>query len=311
MLGTTGPSPACRVCTWVWATLNGGVTVTRGAAVSVDPVTATLPVVPARVHSGGPPFCGAVVGHAPAVAMMVGRVKTSAGAGVLADEVDDVFVGEPQAVEARTTDAAQARSVTAEDRREEFTVATVQTPRAAGAVGPFDSPKNCDEEVGVVAEGAQIPAGQQHIRRESGRCRIVEKLIELIAATGAEADNRPGAVGEVGSQVGQHCDPGAGRKKGHDVAGGQDGVERFGDAAGGQVEVRQVTDQPLWAGMVSFGGLDEHRVDVDADNLMAHRRQIPAQPAGATSGVKDPRSARHHGVDEAGFADQILTSACH
>ncbi|SHX79712.1 Uncharacterised protein [Mycobacteroides abscessus subsp. abscessus] len=38
-----------------------------GAAASVDPMTATLPVVPASVHSGVPPACGAAVGHPLAV----------------------------------------------------------------------------------------------------------------------------------------------------------------------------------------------------------------------------------------------------
>ncbi|GAB1813346.1 hypothetical protein MUNTM_23850 [Mycobacterium sp. MUNTM1] len=66
MLDTTGPSPACSVCTWVWLTLNGAVTFTSGAVVSVDPVTATLPVVPLSVQSGVAPFCGAAVGHEPA-----------------------------------------------------------------------------------------------------------------------------------------------------------------------------------------------------------------------------------------------------
>ncbi|GAB3020810.1 hypothetical protein MBOU_29500 [Mycobacterium bourgelatii] len=63
MLETTGPSPARNVCTWVWFTLNGPVTFTTGAVVSVEPVTATLPVVPESVHSGVPLFCGAAVGH--------------------------------------------------------------------------------------------------------------------------------------------------------------------------------------------------------------------------------------------------------
>ncbi|BBY16098.1 hypothetical protein MLIT_16900 [Mycolicibacterium litorale] len=60
---TTGPSPGCSVCTWVSVTLNGPSTFTSGAVVSVDPVTATLPVAPGSVHSGVPALCGAAVGH--------------------------------------------------------------------------------------------------------------------------------------------------------------------------------------------------------------------------------------------------------
>ena len=51
---TTGPSPACSVCTWVSVTLNGASTLTCGAVVSVDPVTATLPVIPGSDQSGVP-----------------------------------------------------------------------------------------------------------------------------------------------------------------------------------------------------------------------------------------------------------------
>src|ERR1700730_13495503 len=102
MLETTGPSPACSVCTWVWVTLNGVVTFTRGAVVSVDPVTATLPVVPASVQSGVPPFGGAAVGHEPAA----------------------VAVPEPASV--RTGAATQAASATEEDTREDFTPVTLQ-----------------------------------------------------------------------------------------------------------------------------------------------------------------------------------------
>lgn len=102
-------------------------TVTRGAVASVEPVTATLPVVPANVHSGVPPFCGATVGQAPtfaAVAGAEGRVYKSEIDAVLDDE-DDVFVGEPHAVTVRS-EAAQAANARVGDTRERFTAATVQ-----------------------------------------------------------------------------------------------------------------------------------------------------------------------------------------
>lgn len=112
MLETTGPSPACSVCTWVWVTLNGVVTLTRGAVVSVDPVTATLPVVPARVQSGAPPLCGAAVGHDPAAFAVPGPASS------------------------RTVAAALAASATDEDMRKEFTAVTLQ--RRVGS--PTDRP---------------------------------------------------------------------------------------------------------------------------------------------------------------------------
>ena len=36
---------------------------TSGAVVAVDPLTATLPVAPASVHSGVAPLCGMAIGH--------------------------------------------------------------------------------------------------------------------------------------------------------------------------------------------------------------------------------------------------------
>lgn len=99
---TTGPSPACSVCTWVWVTLNGAVTFTRGAVVSVDPATAMLPVVPANVQSGVPLFCGAAVGHEPAA------------------------VAVPDAASGRTNAATQAASAPEKYTREDLTAATLQ-----------------------------------------------------------------------------------------------------------------------------------------------------------------------------------------
>ena len=69
----------------------------RGAVVSVDPVTATLPVLPGNVQSGEPPFCGAVVGHEPAAVAVPD--KTSVG----------------------TTAATQAARTAEEYNREDFT----------------------------------------------------------------------------------------------------------------------------------------------------------------------------------------------
>ncbi len=127
MFETTGPSPGLRACTCVSVTLNGAVTVTVGAAVPVDPVTATLPVVPGSVHSGAPAFCGAAVGHesaavgGAAVDVATGATKGLPG-GVDEDEVDAVGVSDPQAATSRTKDAAQAASTADEHVREAVTV---------------------------------------------------------------------------------------------------------------------------------------------------------------------------------------------
>jgi hypothetical protein len=88
----------------------------------VDPVTATLPVVPDSVHSGVPPFAGAAIGHGLAsvdVSTSEGGENTSETEDV---GVDEVSVSEPHAASVMTSDAAQATSETEEETRDEFTV---------------------------------------------------------------------------------------------------------------------------------------------------------------------------------------------
>ena len=114
-------------------------TSTCGAVVSVDPVTATLPVDPGSVHSGVPAFSGAAVGHvlAAVAGSVTEDVTTSATEGVLVDEVlvDELSVSEPQEASAMTNAAAQATSAT-EDTREEFTIVTLQPDYAVLARSP-------------------------------------------------------------------------------------------------------------------------------------------------------------------------------
>jgi NAD(P)-dependent dehydrogenase (short-subunit alcohol dehydrogenase family) len=69
----------------------------------VDPVTATLPVVPGSVHLGVPPLCGTAVGH------VLAAVSVSVGGGGLADAVS---VFEEHAPSVMTNDAAQPTSAT-------------------------------------------------------------------------------------------------------------------------------------------------------------------------------------------------------
>ena len=133
MGATTGPSPGRNVCTAVSVTLNGAVTVTRGAAVSVDPVTATLPVAPLSVHSGDPPSPGAWVGQLLSAATGWGEAgdtaSVNAGALVEAEDVsfDEAGLSELHAASVMTADAAHIASPTEEYVRKEFTVVTLQS----------------------------------------------------------------------------------------------------------------------------------------------------------------------------------------
>ncbi len=108
-------------------TLNGGVTVTRGASASVEPVTATLPVAPGSVHSGAPLPSGAAVGQVlPAVAGSAGLgvdASLMAGAFTEAEDVlaDGLFVSELQPASATAADAAHSANATREDIPKKFT----------------------------------------------------------------------------------------------------------------------------------------------------------------------------------------------
>ena len=100
----------------------------------MDPVTATLPVVPDSVHSGVPPFAGAAIGHGLAAV----DVSTSDGGENTSEAEEDVGVeevraSEPHAASVMTSDAVQATSATEEGTRDEFTVRHATTRIAACA----------------------------------------------------------------------------------------------------------------------------------------------------------------------------------
>jgi hypothetical protein len=100
------------------------VTSTFGAAVAVDPVTATLPLLPDNVHSGAASLAGAAVGQAPPAAGVTGEDITSAD--VPSDGLEEVSVVELQALRPRASDAAKAVNATDEYTRGNFTNTTLQ-----------------------------------------------------------------------------------------------------------------------------------------------------------------------------------------
>ncbi|BBX07957.1 hypothetical protein MAIC_27600 [Mycolicibacterium aichiense] len=97
---------------------------TTGAAVSVEPVTATLPVAPDNVHSGVPAPAGGVVGHV--VSGPAAWVTVAETAGAVDDLLADGVVSEPQAARVTANAAVQAPNATTEGRREKFTLVTLQ-----------------------------------------------------------------------------------------------------------------------------------------------------------------------------------------
>jgi hypothetical protein len=119
------------VCTWVSVTLKGCVTLINGAALSVEPVTATLPVAPLRVQSGVPPSPGAWVGQL--LSAVAGGGEAGDMAWVKAGAVEDVSfdeagLSELHAASVTTADAAQTTSPTEEYIRKKFTGVTLQPP---------------------------------------------------------------------------------------------------------------------------------------------------------------------------------------
>jgi len=73
----------------------------------------------------------------------------------------------------------------------------------------------------------------------------------------------------VPSEASQHLMASTRREERHHVSGADDGIEAFRDAASRQVELRQVLDDPARAGMIFNRGLDEDRIDVDADHVVS------------------------------------------
>jgi tRNA (cytidine/uridine-2'-O-)-methyltransferase len=63
--------------------------------------------------------------------------------------------------------------------------------------------------------------------------------------------------------------------------------------------------------MIQLGGLDQRRVDVDADHPVPSLGQHPAQPAWAAAGIEDVRFPRRHRVDESSLACKVLPGARH
>ena len=109
---------------------------------SVEPVTATLPVAPVSVHSGVAPLPVGAVGQVlSAVAVSAGAgVTPAAPAGALADPADvladGVVLSELHAASVVTADAAQATSATEAFIRNEFTVVTLHRQHAILASSP-------------------------------------------------------------------------------------------------------------------------------------------------------------------------------
>ena len=80
---------------------------------------------------------------------------------------------------------------------------------------------------------------------------------------------------------------------------------------GGQLDVGEVSHQVARAGEVLLCGVDQHRIQVDADDGVATLVQVAGVATRTTSGVQDGRTPRGQGIDQACFADQVGAGCGH
>ena len=65
-------------------------------------------------------------------------------------------------------------------------------------------------------------------------------------------------------------------------------VEAVGDADRGQIEFGEVRNQPRRAGMIVLGSGDQHRIDVDAHDLVTRSSEMASHPTRPAPGVEHP-----------------------
>ena len=98
---------------------------------------------------------------------------------------------------------------------------------------------------------------------------------------------------------------GAGRDKGHDVAGQDRGIEWLGLAGASKVELCEVSHDPGGPGVVRLRRRDQLGVDVDPDDHVATCCQFCANASRSATGVEDPRARCNHGINQTGLTGEI------
>ncbi len=74
----------------------------------------------------------------------------------------------------------------------------------------------------------------------------------------------------------------------HHVAGTHRHVETVVDSHRGQVEFGEVCDEPRRAWMILLGSGDEHRIEVDTNDVVTHPSEMPSDPTRPTPGIEHP-----------------------
>ncbi|MEO8851068.1 MAG: hypothetical protein ABI360_04990 [Allobranchiibius sp.] len=63
--------------------------------------------------------------------------------------------------------------------------------------------------------------------------------------------------------------------------------------------------------MLRSGGFDKNGVDVDPDDLMTERGEVPTVPSWAAPGIQEPCSPWRKGIDQACLTVEILAASRH
>src|SRR6478735_5871598 len=99
-------------------------------------------------------------------------------------------------------------------------------------------------------------------------------------------------------EASQHLFASARCEERHHVPGTDDGIEALRNSASRQVKLGQVLDDPTRAGMILYGGLNEDRIDIDADHVVPEAGQFSGDATRATARIKDARPTPDHRVNK-------------
>jgi hypothetical protein len=122
------------------------------------------------------------------------------------------------------------------------------------------------------------------------------EVVKCIATISAKTHDEDAVRGEVSGYRGENVRLCVRSNEGHHVSRQNRAGEWLDDAMSGEVELGQVGDQPLRAGMILSGGGDQLRISVDPDDLVASLMEQGTDPTGAAAGIEDARPWREHGI---------------
>ena len=125
--------------------------------------------------------------------------------------------------------------------------------------------------------------------------QIVYRTVEMGLAFGCEVIGDPA----------KHLRLRAGRNERHDVPGEDGRIEGTGDPLGLQIQSRQVRFDPPRPGIVHASGSDQHRISVNAHDVVTTSQQRGAGSTLTAARVEHMRSAGEESIEESGLAVEV------